>query len=64
MSYISMDGDMFLGKPVNYWLELDREAQNLNLESLLKDNANLRSRVSFYEDKLKEMEQFRKFMLS
>lgn len=54
----------FMGKPVSYWAELDREVKKLNLESLLKENASLRARVSFYEDKLKEMEQFRNFMLS
>lgn len=63
-SYLSQDGCEFLGHPVNYWVELQKQAQKLNLESLLADNASLRSRVSFYEDKLKEMEQFRKFMLS
>lgn len=54
----------FMGKPIHYWTELKHKADELNLESLLKDNANLRSRVSFYEDKMAEMERFRKFMLS
>lgn len=56
--------DEFMGKPIKYWVELDKKAKELNLESILTDNAALRSKVSFYEDKIREMEQFRKFMLS
>jgi hypothetical protein len=50
---------LFLGEPVDYWMELQRHAEDLQVTKLLAEIASLRARVSFYEARIAEMERFR-----
>lgn len=45
----------FYGKPISYWIELDRKARELNVENLIDEIAELRAKVSFYESRIEEM---------
>lgn len=45
-----------MGHEHGYWLELQRKAETLNAVHLLEEIATLRSKVSFYESRIKEME--------
>lgn len=47
--------DKFLGKDVNYWLELDRWSKENNYEDLIKDLAELRFKVICYESHISNM---------
>lgn len=46
----------YMGHEHGYWLELQRKAETLNAVHLLEEIATLRSKVSFYESRIKEME--------
>jgi proteasome assembly chaperone (PAC2) family protein len=48
----------FLGKPLEYWIELDKRANNIELLDYIQEIAELRSKVSFYESRLKQMNDF------
>jgi hypothetical protein len=50
-----MNIDLFMGKPLNYWVELQNKADELNVSDLILDNAMMRAKVSFYEAKLNSM---------
>ena len=50
--------DLYLGKPMKYWLELERLPKKMKYEGLILEIANLRSRVSFYESRIEEMARF------
>jgi len=57
------NGEMlFLGKPVSYWEELDRQAQPLNCDRLIHEIAELRAKVSFYESRITEMSNFKRLL--
>lgn len=58
MSMISSPGDNFLGHPINYWLELERKTLQSGTTDLLQEIADLRSKVSFYESRIKQMKEF------
>lgn len=56
----------FFGKPISYWVEVQKQILNLNLEDQIFENAkirseyieeiaNLRRKVSFYESRIKDM---------
>ena len=49
---------LFLGEPATYWLELQQCAKEMNLTDLLRENARLRSKCSFYESRLKQMQDY------
>ena len=49
----------FFGKPFDYWLELERQAKNLNATKLLDELAYMRARVSFYEERIDDMSKFK-----
>jgi hypothetical protein len=51
--------DLFLGEPVAYWVELKASAEKLNATELLKSNALLRAKVSYYEDAIHKMIVFK-----
>jgi len=38
------------GKGIDYWAELDARAQNLNVESLIKENVELKKTIAHYEN--------------
>jgi hypothetical protein len=57
----------FLGHTHHYWLELQKHIEiqdngeatgEISPERLLEEIANLRSRVRFYESRIKEMNHF------
>lgn len=55
----------FLGQPMSYWLELRRmieENEDRSVPSLIKSNAVLRAKVSFYEEQIRNMESYRNEM--
>ena len=51
---------MFLGRSLEYWSELDKrfEKEVPTGPALLEEIAMLRGRLSYYENRLKEMAQF------
>ena len=51
--------DLFLGKPVDYWLALQERAECLNVTGLLDEVASLNARVSYYERRFDEISEFR-----
>jgi len=55
--------ELFLGKPITYWLELNRKMEDLQLDKLIMEMATLRAKVSFYESRINEMEKFMRIKL-
>jgi hypothetical protein len=53
----------FMGREFIYWAELQRNVDT-DKEELLVENARLRTKVSFYEDRLKSMTEFMDRMAS
>jgi hypothetical protein len=47
--------ELFLGHPVSYWIELEKQAKTMNLTSLIEELARLRGFVDLYEDRIKEL---------
>ena len=41
--------DMFLGKPTDYWLELDARARQMNCAELIAENAALKRKLLKYQ---------------
>jgi hypothetical protein len=37
----------FMGKPISYWMELDRIAEELNVATIIDQNARLRAENSY-----------------
>ena len=51
-----MDQFSLFGKPAEYWLELQKRIDETpNAERYLMEIIDLRSRVAFYESRIKEM---------
>ena len=53
----------FLGHDTNYWLELEEQAQKLAVVKWIEEVAKLRAKVSFYESRILEMEEFKNSFL-
>jgi len=53
------EGMIFLGKPMTYWMELDKEVTIRGVTELYREIASLRAKVSFYESRLDEIASFR-----
>jgi len=53
------DGMTILGKTIEYWSELQSHVGKTE-EELLSEIAGLRAKVSFYEDRIKQMARFAK----
>jgi hypothetical protein len=49
----------FMGKPLSYWVELQKKAETLNATDLITDIAKLSAKVRYYEEKLDEMIKFK-----
>lgn len=51
--------DLFLGEPPSYWLELKRQLElqegSLDIKHLIRSNAVLLAKVSYYEARVKDM---------
>ena len=52
-------GDLYLGEPMTYWVELKRQADKNNTRDLIFEIASLRAKVSFYEDRVSQMNHFK-----
>jgi hypothetical protein len=50
----------FLGHSIGYWLELESLVVQKGVSRLIQEIVDLRSKVSFYESRVEEMERFRK----
>lgn len=51
--------DLFLGHDIPFWLELKKKAAQLNVVDLIKEIADLRSKVSFYESRIEQLNIFK-----
>ncbi len=47
--------DQFLGKPIKYWIELDKNIKEMSYEGLIKELVELRGKISFYESRIQEI---------
>ena len=45
----------FLGKPIEYWLELEARAKEIKAEELLLEITELKYRISVYEETIKRI---------
>lgn len=57
-----MDGkkdylDKYLGEKPNFWLELKKDAEKEGKTNYIREIANLRGKISFYESRIKEMSE-------
>lgn len=48
----------FYGEPLDFWIELKRQSEEMNFCHLIKEIAELRSKVNFYESRIKELSKF------
>lgn len=53
----------YMGHDINYWLELQKKADTLDVVKWLEEVAELRAKVSFYESRIKEMSEFSKVII-
>lgn len=51
--------DTYLGETAETWLELKRKALELDVMPLIRENASLRAKVSYYEARLDDIKRFR-----
>lgn len=51
--------NQYMGHSVNYWIELQKKAEKLDAVKWLEEIAELRAKVSFYESRIQEMDNFR-----
>lgn len=56
--------DLFMGEKLNFWIELKRHSKSLNADKLLREIAELRSKVSYYEERIDEMSNFKQLINS
>ena len=50
-----MGTDMFLGRPYEYWIELQYKAEQAGVANYVEEIAALRSKVSYYESRIQEL---------
>lgn len=59
-----MEIDRFLGEPVTFWLELrkrlDEHPDSLERRALLNEIIALRGKIAFYEERVRQMNEFAK----
>lgn len=51
--------DTFMGEPIEYWMELQKKAEALKVTDFIREIAELRATVSFYESRLDDIARFR-----
>lgn len=51
---------LFLGKPVSYWIELQKQVDRLNATKLIEQLAVANAKVHQYEQAIDELNEFRK----
>lgn len=49
----------FMGQPISFWRELKYKSDMLNVTEILRENALLRAKVSYYEDMINKMNSWR-----
>lgn len=54
---------IYLGKPAEYWLELQKQADLIGVSHLISELATLRAKLSFYEARINEMNSFMQLKL-
>jgi len=47
-----------MGENVSYWMEAKRQIETIEADHLFREIAKLRAKVSFYENRLKELNDF------
>jgi hypothetical protein len=52
------DGGTFLGRPYSYWIELGKQAEDMNVVRLISEMATLRAKVNYYESRIDELSKF------
>lgn len=52
---MSSNDPLYLGEKASYWLALKQRAEELDLVNLIREIADLHARVTFYEDRIKQM---------
>lgn len=51
--------EKFLGHDIAYWLELQERVDTLGVANYLQEIADLRGKVSFYESRINELNDFK-----
>lgn len=54
-----METEKYMGHPMNYWIELEKQAQKLNVMDFIQEIADLRARLSFYDSRLNQIQNLR-----
>ena len=49
------EDEIFMGKPVSYWIELDSHARKAGIEKVVFENAKLRKRINILEKRWKAL---------
>lgn len=55
---MEMDKDKYLEHPPEYWLALQQRAENLQADTLISEIAILRAKISYYESRIHELNNF------
>lgn len=50
----------YMGHDINYWLELEKKAEELGVIDYLEEISKLRGKVSFYESRIEQMNRLMK----
>jgi len=53
-----MKEEIFLGKPISYWIEMKQELQEKDPNEYLDEIVRLRGLISYYESKIKQLSEF------
>lgn len=56
---MNKDETLFLGEKIPYWVELKAKAEKLDVCNYIKEIAELRAKVSFYESRIDEITTFK-----
>lgn len=51
--------EQFLGHDIAYWVELQKKVDTLEVANYLQEIADLRGKVSFYESRVEELNDFK-----
>jgi len=53
-----MKEEIFLGKPISYWIEMKQGLQEKDPNEYLDEIVRLRGLISYYESKIKQLSEF------
>jgi hypothetical protein len=54
---------LFLGKPIDYWFEVDKDLKDRGVQELVSEIATLRAKISYYESRISQLHDFMKINL-